>query len=73
MNNQRRKAIEELVERIDDIKSAIEEVAWEEQEYFDVMPESFQSGEKGEVARSAAQVLSWLARPARSEGTSWAS
>lgn len=60
MNNQRRKEIADLKDRldkvkdeIDEISSYIEDVLGEEQEYFENMPESFQQGEKGAVAEEA--------------------
>ncbi|MBQ7349231.1 MAG: hypothetical protein IJW47_04480, partial [Clostridia bacterium] len=53
MNKQRRKRIDELIEQLESVKSEIETVLEEEQEYFDNMPESFQYGEKGEKAEEA--------------------
>ena len=38
-----------LVGRIEDLKAEAEAIRDEEQEYFDNMPESFQSGEKGQA------------------------
>lgn len=70
MNNDRRKAIEELYKRVELIKIAVEnlpdadepkELAEamrdEEQEYIDNMPEAFQNGEKGERASEARDQL----------------
>ena len=48
MNNQRRKAIEKLAERLDELKSEFEAIMDEEQEAFDNMPESLQYSERGE-------------------------
>lgn len=53
MNNDRRKSINELIEQLEGIQSQIEEIKDEEEAYYDVMPESFQNGEKGEKAQSA--------------------
>lgn len=53
MNNQRRKAIDELKTKLDEIRMDIETVMNEEQEYYDNMPESFKYGEKGEKAEAA--------------------
>ena len=53
MNNARRKEINTLIAELEDLKSRLESVLEEEQEYLDNMPESFQGGEKGEKAQSA--------------------
>lgn len=64
MNNERRKAIDEVIAKIEALRDMIGEIGAdvetlreEEQEYFDNMPESFQSGEKGERAESAISAL----------------
>lgn len=64
MNNQRRKAIATALELLDAARiaseaarAAIEEIRDEEQEAFDNMPESFQSGDKGDVAQEAINAL----------------
>lgn len=62
MNKERRKAIADLIEDIEkidfeDIKSRIENIRDEEQEYFDNMPESFQMGDKGQRAEEAISYL----------------
>lgn len=70
MNNERRKAIDailvdltllqEAVDKLpgaDDIKTAIEEVAEQEREYYDNMHENLQGGEKGTAADEAATNL----------------
>lgn len=53
MNNTRRKAINELIEQLEEIQSRIEEIKDEEEEYYNNMPESLQDGEKGDRAQSA--------------------
>ena len=60
MNNERRKAIaavrgeiETLVDQFDSIKTQLEDIRDEEQDYFDNMPESFQQGDKGQAAEEA--------------------
>ena len=60
MNKERRKALSKLanelrsnLDDIEEIRSALETLRDEEQEYFDAMPESFQSGEKGAAAETA--------------------
>lgn len=64
MNKQRRKALAEarnLIEqaqfRIDEARDIVENAANEEREYFDNMPESLQGGEKGDVADANATAL----------------
>lgn len=61
MNKDRRAAINEQVETLEnlrgqmaDVLSAIETIYDEEQEYVDNMPESLQSSERGEAAATAA-------------------
>jgi hypothetical protein len=53
MNNNRRKAINRLIEQLEEIQSSIEDIKDEEEEYYNSMPESLQDGEKGDRAQSA--------------------
>jgi hypothetical protein len=48
MNAKRRKELEKVTELIEQAKCTLELMKEEEQEAFDNLPESFQSGEKGE-------------------------
>lgn len=64
MNKEQRKVLDKLKEelgviigKLDDIKSEIDAVKDEEQEKYDNMPESFQSGEKGEKVESGITYL----------------
>jgi uncharacterized coiled-coil DUF342 family protein len=70
MNKARRKAIEELYERVqvllaqtenlpdaDDMKNEVETLRDEEQEYLDNMPEAMQNGDKGSAASEAVSQL----------------
>jgi chromosome segregation ATPase len=64
MNKDRRKAISNLISRIEEISatlydlgSEIEQLQSEEQDYYDNMPESLQGGERGERAQEAADAL----------------
>lgn len=50
MNKERRKAISDLVDRVEELKAEVESLMNEEQEYYDNMPESIQNGEKGDTA-----------------------
>ena len=53
MNKARRKAIDELVAKFEDLKCDIESIQEEEQEYLDNMPESLQESEKATIAQEA--------------------
>lgn len=60
MNKERRKALDALIEdldklrgQIDDLRDGIESIKDEEQDYYDNMPESFQNGDKGQLATDA--------------------
>ena len=64
MNKDRRKTLERLVAEVSnlqgklaDIRMEIESARDEEQEYYDNMPESFQSGEKGDAVQAAVEAL----------------
>lgn len=57
MNEDRRKTLAKLQDRVNEIRSELETVISEEQEYYDNMPESFQSGEKGEKAQAAISAM----------------
>lgn len=53
MNNIRRKAIQEIMDKLEDLKSDIESLKDEEQEAFDNLPEGIQASERGEAMESA--------------------
>lgn len=53
MNKQRRKWINELIDKVTALQDEIDEVLQEEQECFDNMPESLQCSERGESAEEA--------------------
>lgn len=57
MNNERRKQINKVIAALSELQSEIEEILGDEQDYYDNMPESFQSGEKGEIAQNAISYL----------------
>ena len=57
MNQKRRDAIAKLALILDDVKSQVETLLEEEQEYYDNMPEGFQNADKGEAAQSAISAL----------------
>jgi len=49
--------IRELQEDFQDVANAVDEIRSDEEDYYENMPESFQSGEKGEMAQSAIGAL----------------
>lgn len=53
MNKARRTELNAIRSSIEEIKSRLETVLNDEQEYFDNMPESLQSGERGQAAETA--------------------
>lgn len=57
MNNDRRKRIETILLKLQEIQPELESLATEEREAYDNMPESLQDGEKGEAANAAADAL----------------
>ena len=57
MNAERRKRITELVTLLEGLKTDIEAVQQEEQDYYDNMPENLQGSEKGQAAEAAADNL----------------
>ncbi|MBY3038917.1 hypothetical protein [Rhizobium laguerreae] len=57
MNKERRKEIARALAMVEEAKSILEICRDEEQDYFDNMPESFQGGDKGDVAQTAIDAL----------------
>lgn len=57
MNADRRKAIDEAISQLEQIKSDIENLTSEEQDAYDALPESLQNGEKGEKMQEAINSL----------------
>lgn len=53
MNNARRKAIDALIWRIEEIKSELDTIWDQEQETFDAIPDSLQSSERGQASEDA--------------------
>lgn len=59
MNKDRRKHINDIVEQLNILLLEIEDVKDEEQEAYDNLPESMQSGEKGEKMSDAVNNLEY--------------
>ena len=57
MNKQRRKMIEDVKTRLDELKSSIEMILEEEREAYDNMPESLQESERGQAMDDAIYAL----------------
>lgn len=53
MNNTRRKAIQNIMDKLEELMEEIEAIRDEEQEAYDNLPESLQNSERGEVMDSA--------------------
>ena len=58
MNKARRKNIQDVVGQLEDLKSALEDVLHEEEEYRDNIPENLQGSERYEKADEACDTLS---------------
>ena len=58
MNKIRRKALKALMDQLEDIKSALEEIQSEEEDYRDNIPENLQGSERYEIADAACDNLS---------------
>jgi len=59
MNNQRRKDLTEIQNKIEELKTLLESVRESESDSFDSMPESFQYGERGEKSQNAIDNLDY--------------
>ena len=57
MNKQRWKKISEIIEKLEDIVVELEELASEERDAYDNLPESIQYSERGEAMDAAADEL----------------
>ena len=57
MNKTRRAALDVIVSRIEDVRSDLDALKDEEQDYYDNMPESLQGSEKGEQAEETVSTL----------------
>lgn len=57
VNAERRKQLDKVLEAVSAARADLESLRDEEQEYFDNMPESFQSGEKGQAAEAAIEAM----------------
>lgn len=53
MNKNRRNRIVEIIDQINDVKNDIEDIISEERDAYDSLPESFQTGAKGDKIESA--------------------
>ena len=58
MNKPRRKNLQGIIDQLEELKSSIEDLMSEEEEYRDNMPENMQGGERYEAAEMACDNLS---------------
>lgn len=58
MNNARRKNIQDIANQLDEVKSALEDVLHEEEEYRDNIPENLQGSARYDAADEACDTLS---------------
>lgn len=65
MNNTRRKAIQNIIDKLDDLMQEIEALQEEEQEALDNMPESLQESERGQAMQEAVENLEYAASAAQ--------
>ena len=61
MNKVRRGQLSEIQTELLSLKERLESLQEEEQEYYDNMPESFQSGEKGDKAQEHIDAIEYCA------------
>lgn len=57
MNKQRRKAIEKISDKLEELQAELQMLKDEEEEAYDNLPESLQDGEKGEAMQEAIEYL----------------
>lgn len=60
MNNERRKKLSDLSDKIEELKTEAENLLEEEQEYYDNMPENLQNSEKGEKSENAIGEIEYI-------------
>lgn len=58
MNKNRRKELQHIIDGLDILKSNLEDIQTEEEEYRDNIPENMQSSEKYEIAEAACDAMS---------------
>ena len=57
MNKQRRKAIEKISDKLEELQAELQMLKDEEEEAYDNLPESLQDGEKGEAMQETIEYL----------------
>lgn len=58
MNKARRKQIDDVIRKLDDLKMEIESILDDEQDYLDNIPENLQGSERYDIADEAVSYLS---------------
>lgn len=59
MNKSRRAEIQKVIDALQELEAKIEELRDEEWEYYDNMPESIQSGEKGDAVTECVDTMDY--------------
>ena len=57
MNNERRKQIRQWISKVEALKSELENILWDEQNYYDSIPENLQSSARGEDSEMAIECI----------------
>lgn len=58
MNRERRKNLQGIIDQLEELKSSLEDIQSEEEEYRDNIPENMQSGERYEQSDAACDAMS---------------
>ena len=57
MNNERRKQIRQWIKQAEVLKSNLENILWDEQNYYDNIPENLQSSSRAEDSEASIECL----------------
>lgn len=57
MNRERRKQLRQWSDKAEELKSELESILWDEQEYYDNIPENLQSSSRAEDSEAAIECL----------------
>ena len=53
MNNERRKQLRQWMRKVEELKSELENILWDEQNYYDSIPENLQGSVRAEDSEAA--------------------
>lgn len=57
MNNERRKQLRQWMRKVETLKDELENILWDEQNYYDSIPENLQSSARAEDSESAIECM----------------